>query len=202
MQAVHKELVVVLFVVAPFAMRTEHSRRIDRPLDIKSIDEKYVGIWPEILPKDRSESFMPVAPIIPDEPYIPRLDPRWVNGHQDDWSRHIKFEPDSFPLIRDLTGVHLEQLPFYNNSLELYFGDHSAWCQEYRKYLLMYGMNGAVERFSTQESHGLGNVFARQVKLSKMWVPTHSCCGTAASTPMPICTMSRYVGRQWKRASI
>ena len=118
------------------------------------------SFWPGE-PVFREASFIPIAPLIPDIPYMPLVAPKWVNGHQNDWSRVLQFEPSAYPFIKDLNGLSIQELPAYNGSVQMWTTDHVAWCMEYKKYLLEHGMNGVAERFSAQESHAQGNVFGR-----------------------------------------
>ena len=121
----------------------------------------------------KSSTWMTVAPFIPDQPIKGSrlaLKPDDPNG----WTRSIDFLPAG-PFIKNLTGVHIERLSYTVTSS----GDYP--CEHYRDATLKYGINGAAERFSEQDSHALGNVFAR-VQIGASWelrrskpLALHSC---------------------------
>lgn len=110
--------------------------------------------------REKSTAWAPVAPFIPDRPIRGSglaLKPADPNG----WTRSIDFPPAG-PFIKNLTGVRIERLSY----TVVASGNYP--CQDYRDATLKYGMNGAAERFSEQDSHALGNAFAR-VQIGASW---------------------------------
>ena len=103
---------------------------------------------------DRGEgrkAWAPVTPFIPDEPISNKFAlPYDPNG----WTRLIDF-PSADPFIKNLAGLKIDELDTF-----LSVGGNYP-CKAYRDATLQYGMNGAAERFFAQDTHPIGNAFAR-----------------------------------------
>ena len=112
-------------------------------------------------PMDEAMDWVPVAPFILDDPIgaLESYDPRG-------WTRAITFPPAG-PFIKNLAGMSIDQLDYTVTASGKYP------CELYRNATLKYGMNGAAEHFSTQDSHAIGNVFGR-LQIGAPWSKTLS----------------------------
>jgi hypothetical protein len=118
-------------------------------------------VWTALLLNLATHAWVPIAPFLPDsliisdkfaQPYNPR-----------GWTRSIDFPFGAGPFIKNLAGIRIDERPYGVTESGHYP------CEEYQAATLKYGMNGAAERFSPQDSHALGNAFGR-ILIGTSWV--------------------------------